>query len=103
VGGARGGAGQILDGFALQLLRMKYKASITEDDIKNGDPLDCWNCAAARAISRALGISVSVGLVFFTLLDGTGRFGRLPRSAQRFIRRYVDGLHVEPTSFYVEV
>lgn len=83
---------------------MKYLITVTQEDILKGCPRSCFTCPLAWAVERNFPPFTfsAVSETFITPRDGS-RDIKLPRSAQRFIRRFDRRLPVKPFRFYIEV
>lgn len=83
----------------------RVKISVTQDDINSGVRNACLDCPIALAIKRA-GHIAKVGSEVVYLPPNVRRAFRptsLPRSAQRFIRRFDQAKPVEPFNFFLEM
>ncbi len=88
---------------------MKVTINVTQEDIKQGCSGNARNCPVARAIVRALNltlgrVSVSNNL-FIYMKDDVHHLGamRTPDSVLQFIARFDTGCAVEPFSFELEI
>jgi hypothetical protein len=94
---------------------MRKLIRVTQEDINNGRPDDSFNCPVALAIQRELRTNsidvvchfgyTKIPLVFKPLntyyVIQTGSL--LPRSANRFIKKFDAHKEVKPFNFYIEV
>lgn len=79
---------------------MRTKVTVTLKDIKNGASYIPQYCPVARAIRRATKKQrVLVGGTSYSV--GSQKYRDLPKKATTFIRRFDDGLKVNPFSFYI--
>lgn len=79
--------------------------TVTATDIKRGKPHDIYACPVARAARRTFKCAVSVADTLEIYQDGQpsifSRSIKLPRKAERFIKRFDESKSVKPFSFLV--
>jgi hypothetical protein len=79
---------------------------VTQEDIDHGDRADCYSCATALALNRALNLDeFSEVHVWFDgfRIGGEGRLIKFPAEVRRFISYLDAGEPVEPFSFVVRI
>lgn len=73
---------------------------VTQADIDEGSPAAACNCPVARALNRQFGEWWTVAVTY--AISNKGRRIALPRSAQRFIRRFDSIRDVKPFNFKLD-
>ena len=79
--------------------RQRIKISVTEDDIKRGDPSNGRGCPIARALRRMdyRGYHVGINIIEWHDWSGTA----LPAEAAKFISDFDAKKEVKPFSFWI--
>lgn len=78
------------------------KISVTQEDINEGTPQDCWSCPIARAVQRATGFDwVEVDGMYVEAGGVPQKSCELPAEARRFVNKFDDGRYVEPFDFFL--
>jgi hypothetical protein len=76
---------------------------VIEDDLRLPSSNLLIDCMCSRAISRALGQPVRVGIYSVRLPDNVGVIATLPPMVSDHVKAWLSGQTVEPFSFDVEV
>ena len=83
---------------------MKVRVEVTQEDIEKGKRKAGWACPIARAIKRRVPQSRRRDVFVEHALWEVGYHVRpLPRTAQRFVKRFDAGEPVKPFAFMTEV
>ena len=80
----------------------RIEVSVTADDIKHGEINNCYRCPIARALQRCGFERPIVDGVQICLGVGMAEIDT-PAEANEFIKRFDDGLPVQPFEFALEI